>query len=217
MIPEDRIRRTEVLSREETYAGRVWSIQKDEFRLGEQVITRDFLQHMGAVAVVAINEHSEVLLIQQYRHPVGADLVEIPAGLLDFPDEDPLAAAKRELLEEAGVVAQGYQVLVDLCTTPGSSSESVRIYLATGLTTLNWSATELHDEEKELQHFWVPLDECVRLVLAGKIGSPTACVGILALHAARTSESSLRTETAAWPLRQHAVETGRVFVQKENP
>lgn len=210
---EDRIRNLKVIAREQMYRGRVWAIQKDDFVLGENTITRDFLQHMGAVAVVAFNEKGEVLLIQQYRHPVGADLVEIPAGLLDFPDEDPLEAAARELKEEAGIEASSYEVLVDLCTTPGSSSETVRIYLATDLVISDWSAESLHDEEVELQHEWLALQDAVALILAGKIQSPTAIAGILALSAHRASGEPLRKADSPWPLREFGVSTGRVFVQ----
>lgn len=207
----DEIQKVEILESEVTYKGRVWAIIKDRFRLGDQEIVRDYLQHMGAVAVVAIDDQQRVLTISQYRHPVGARMVEIPAGLLDDFDEDPAEAAARELLEESGYVAQHYEALVDICTTPGSSSETLRIYLATGLTRGAWDATELHAEEQEISVEWVPISEAVSAILGGLWQSPTAVSGILA-YAAR-GERKLRPAESPWPLRRHTVETNRVFKQ----
>ena len=138
-------------------------------------------------------------------------MVEIPAGLLDDVYEDPAAAAARELLEESGYVAEHYEVLIDICTTPGSSSETLRIYLAQGLSRREWNADELHAEEREISVEWVPLNDAVTAILAGQWQSPTAVSGILA-YAAR-GERTLRDPSAAWPLRDHTVATNRVFRQ----
>lgn len=205
----DAIQHVEVLESEVTYRGRVWAIIKDTFMLGGQTITRDYLQHMGAVAVVAVDDEDRVLTITQYRHPVGARMVEIPAGLLDDFDEDPAEAAARELLEESGYVANSYEVLIDICTTPGSSSETLRIYLAKGLTRQDWDASVLHAEEQEISVEWVALDDALEAILKGHWQSPTCVSGILA-YAASTGRS-LRKPDAEWPLRRHTVETNRVF------
>jgi len=196
-----------VLASDESYRGRVWGIIRDEIELNGQRIVRDFLQHMGAVAVVAINEHEEVLVITQYRHPVGSVMVEIPAGLLDIADELPSTAAARELLEESGYSAGKYETLVDLCTTPGSSSESIRIYLATDLTRHSWDAAELDAEERDIQVAWVSVQEAIDHIIAGEWQSPTAAMGILA-YAARGSRP-LRDKDAEWPMRAHALNTHR--------
>ena len=95
----DKFRKVPVVSTSVEYSGKIWSIIKQTFTLGGHEVTRDYLQHMGAVAVVAVNEKNEVLTIHQYRHPVAANLLEIPAGLLDFPEESAFEAAKRELKE----------------------------------------------------------------------------------------------------------------------
>lgn len=207
----DEVQPVEILQSEVAYSGRVWAIVKDRFRLGNQEIVRDYLQHMGAVAVVAVDDEERVLTISQYRHPVGARMVEIPAGLLDDFDEDPAAAAARELLEESGYVANSYETLIDICTTPGSSSETLRIYLATGLTRRDWDPSELHAEEQEISVEWVPVEEAVTAILKGLWQSPTAVSGILA-YAAR-GKRALRDAETPWPLRAHTVSTNRVFRQ----
>ena len=207
----DVVQPVEILETEVAYSGRVWAIVKDRFRLGNQEIVRDYLQHMGAVAVVAVDDEQRVLTISQYRHPVGARMVEIPAGLLDDFDEDPATAAARELLEESGYVADSYQTLIDICTTPGSSSETLRIYLATGLTRQDWDPSELHAEEQEISVEWVPIEEAVTAILQGLWQSPTAVSGILA-YAAR-GKRALRDAETPWPLRAHTVSTNRVFRQ----
>jgi ADP-ribose pyrophosphatase len=191
----------------------VWGIIKEDLDLAGQTLTRDFLQHMGAVAIVAVNEKDEVLTVTQYRHAIAMDLVEIPAGLLDEMDESPLEAAQRELLEETGYTAAHWQALVDVCTTPGSSSETIRIFLATELAEHAWEAENLSAEEKEISRHWVPVASAVEHILAGDWTSPTAVSGILAYVASR--QSSLRGPNAAWPVRDHVLKTNRVFRKQQ--
>jgi ADP-ribose pyrophosphatase len=127
-------------------------------------------------------------MIQQYRHPAGALLWELPAGLRDVDGEPPLVTAQRELLEETGYRAAGWLVLTDFFTTPGSSSERIRIFLARGLSEVpvaERTFTAEH-EEASMQLAWVPIDEAVRGIIAGHIHSPTAVVGILAAYATRS-------------------------------
>jgi len=193
-----------------TYRGNIWSVERDDFVLGEQTLTRDYIQHMGAVAIVAIDEAGRIAVVKQYRHAVACELVEIPAGLLDYPDEDPLAAAQRELLEETGCIAEKWEVLVDMCTTPGSSSEAIRIYRASGITQSHWSNTNLHGEEREMSIGWVAADEARRSVLQGEWNSPTAIAGILAHFA---SPTSAREAKSPWWMREHLVAHNRVFHQ----
>ena len=87
-------------------------------------------------------------MVYQYRHPFGRRLWELPAGLLDVDGEAPHLSAARELREEAGLQAETWQVLVDLDSAPGFSDESVRVYLATGLTEVD--RPEAHDEEADM-------------------------------------------------------------------
>ena len=90
----------EVTSSDLVYEGRVWDVRSDTIRYGDHDIVRQYVDHPGAAAVVAINERGEVLLIQQYRHPIRHRDWEVPAGLLDVDGESPVESARRELAEE---------------------------------------------------------------------------------------------------------------------
>lgn len=166
---------------------------------------RQYLTHPGAVAVVAWREDSdEIAVLRQYRHPVRSELVEIPAGLLDVDGEDWVVAAQRELAEEAELAADRWDVLVDICTTPGACEESLRIFLAREL-----SATErpdgfvLEGEEAEMTTFWAPRADLVEAVLDGACESPSLVAGVLALETARLTGrlERLRPAAAPWPIR----------------
>lgn len=185
------------------YQGRIWNVVSDTFSLtpGAAPLTRDYIDHPGAVAVVVLNEQNQVLLLRQYRHPVHMNLWEIPAGLLDVAGEDFVVGAARELAEEADLEAAQWHVLTDFFNSPGSSSEAIRIYLARGITEV---AEELRhertDEEAEIEFAWLDLEEAAEAVVAGRIHNPSAVVGILAAaHAARTGFSGLRPGNAPWP------------------
>ncbi|WP_432395713.1 NUDIX domain-containing protein [Pseudarthrobacter sp. L19] len=192
-----------LLSSEKVYEGRIWDVVSDSFQLNEDgdALTRDYIDHPGAVAVLPMNDDGEILLIKQYRHPVGMALWEIPAGLLDVEGEDFVAGAAEELAEEADLVAAEWNVLADFFNSPGSSSEAIRIYLARGLSDV--PGHELHvrtDEEAEIELHWLPLDAAVSAVLEGRLHNPSAVVGILAAAAAKADGfERLRPADAPWP------------------
>ena len=192
-----------LLSSEKVYEGRIWDVVSDSLQLNEDgdALTRDYIDHPGAVAVLPMNDDGEILLIKQYRHPVGMALWEIPAGLLDVEGEDFVAGAARELAEEADLVAAEWNVLADFFNSPGSSSEAIRIYLARGLSDV--PGHELHvrtDEEAEIELHWLPLDAAVSAVLEGRLHNPSAVVGILAAAAAKADGfERLRPADAPWP------------------
>ncbi|WP_427174255.1 NUDIX domain-containing protein [Arthrobacter sp. 92] len=192
-----------LLSSQKVYQGRIWDVVSDSFQLSEHgdELVRDYIDHPGAVAVLPMNDAGEILLMKQYRHPVGMDLWEIPAGLLDVEGEDFVAGAARELAEEADLIASTWNVLADFFNSPGSSSEAIRIYLARGLSAVPHH--ELHvrtDEEAEIEFHWTRLDDAVAAVLDGRLHNPSAVVGILAAAAARADDfKSLRPADAPWP------------------
>ncbi len=174
----------EVVSSETVFSGRVWDVRHETFRYNGDEIGRDFVDHTGAVAVLALDDDGRVLLIKQYRHPVRHRDWEIPAGLLDVRGEHPLDAAKRELAEEADFQADQWNVLSEFYTSPGGSDEAIRIYLARGLRPTA-EAFDRFDEEADIEVRWVPLDEAVDAVLARRIQNPSLTIGVLAAHIGR--------------------------------
>src|ERR1700742_461443 len=125
----------ETVSSETLYIGNIFALRADEVRMPHgNIARREVIEHYGAVAVLALDEANNVVMVYQYRHPVGRRLWELPAGLLDLGGEAPHLTAARELEEEAGLAATEWRTLVDLVSAPGFSDESVRVYLATGLS-----------------------------------------------------------------------------------
>jgi 8-oxo-dGTP pyrophosphatase MutT (NUDIX family) len=165
------------------FDGRVWDIRTDVVDLGDgEQVERDLVVHPGAVGIIAVDENQQVLLVQQYRHPVSALLWEPPAGLLDVPGEEPLAAAQRELFEEAGYRASRWSVLLDVFMSPGGSSESVRLYLAHDLTPVAEAERFLGEaEERSMITRWVPLAQARAGLFSGELHSPLSVMGILAV------------------------------------
>ncbi|MGA4668191.1 NUDIX domain-containing protein [Propionibacteriaceae bacterium Y1923] len=167
--------------------------------------SRQFISHPGAVGIIAVDEQDRVAVVNQYRHPVGLELVEPPAGLLDVDGEDFLVAAQRELAEEVQLRADDWRILVDVCTSPGGSEESARVFLATGLSEApHPDGFVPEDEEAHMQVGWVPFDDLVDGVLAGRLQSPLLVAGIMALAAARGTGrlDHLRQPDAPWPVRE---------------
>jgi len=164
---------------------------------------RTVVSHPGAVAVVTLDDASRVLMIRQYRHPVGYQLWEIPAGLRDAAGEPPLETARRELFEETGYRAREWHVLIDYFTSPGFTTERLRIYLARGVEQAKddpGPAYVRHHEEKYLIQQWVPLDDAVRLAFAGKLHNSSAITGVLATQSAQaTNFRNLRPADAPEP------------------
>ncbi len=172
----------EVVRSERVYEGRVWDIRRDRFRFGDHELERDYVDHTGAVAVLARSADDRVLLINQYRHPIRSRDWELPAGLLDVDGEDPLAAARRELAEEVDLVAADWSELIVFATSPGGSDEVIRVYEARGLSAAP-EAFARTEEEAEILLRWVPLSEAVEAALAGRIRNSILLVAVLAAHA----------------------------------
>jgi ADP-ribose pyrophosphatase len=168
-----------VLDSDLVYKGRVWDVRSDTVAYGDGQIVRQYVDHPGAAAVVAVDDEGRVLLIQQYRHPIRHRDWEIPAGLLDMAGETPLETARRELAEEVDLVASSWEPLVSIFTTPGGNDEIVHLFLARGLT----PAHEVHareDEEADIRLEWLPLADAVAGILAGRLRNGILAVGLLA-------------------------------------
>lgn len=187
---------------ETVYTGRILALRVDDVQMpGGAVARREVVEHFGAVAVVALDDRDRVAMVYQYRHPVGRRLWEIPAGLLDAAGEAPVRTAARELHEEAGLAAEQWAVLVDIVSSPGFSDESIRVFLATGLSEIERPPAE--HEEADLAVDWLPLGDAVAQVLAGEIVNSIAVAGILAAHAV-TDRTALRPVDSPWTDRPHA-------------
>ncbi|AMO61093.1 NTP pyrophosphohydrolase [Mycolicibacterium phlei] len=192
----------ETVASETLYVGKIFALRADEVRMpGGNTARREVIEHYGAVAVLAMDDDRNIALVYQYRHPVGRRLWELPAGLLDLGGEPPHLTAARELEEEAGLAAADWRVLVDLISAPGFSDESVRVYLATGITDVG--RPQATDEEADMVVRWFPLAEAVRMVYAGEIVNSLAVAGILAAHGLGETVA-LRPVEAPWPDRSTA-------------
>jgi ADP-ribose pyrophosphatase len=177
-----------VLSSAERARGHVVALRTDRVLMPDGTSAeRDVVAHPGAVGIVALDDRDRVLMIRQYRHPVGRMLWEIPAGLRDVGGEPIGVTAERELLEEAGYRARDWHVLVDYFSSPGMTDERLRVYLARGLSEVSHAEREFvpQHEEAHLLLTWVPLDRAARLLLAGDLHNGVAAVGILSAYAAR--------------------------------
>ena len=200
----------EVLSSDTVFQGRVWDIRRDRIRHSDFEFDRDYVVHTGAVGIIAINERAELLLVNQYRHPMGKVMWEPPAGLLDEPGEDPLTAAKRELLEETGYVASTWNVLVDFANSPGGSTEALRCYLAQGLTEHHDGRPAGKDEEATMTPTWVGLQDVLDGIWGGEVTNVLLVTGALALISALADPTALRPADSPWPVRDHLIATNRV-------
>ena len=177
-----------VVERQELADGAVVRVRRDVVRMPDgQEVGREVIEHPGAVGILAMDEAGQVLLIRQYRHPVGRQLWEIPAGLRDVAGEPALVTAQRELLEEAGYLAADWQVLADFFTSPGITSERLRVYLARGLRSVPDAEREYvpDHEEAHLTIEWAPLDAVVSRILAGDLHNGVMMIGVLAAFAAQ--------------------------------
>jgi 8-oxo-dGDP phosphatase len=187
-----------VQSTKDIYSGPVMALRSDDVVMpGGRVAARQILEHPGAVAVVALDPDDRLMMIHQYRHPVRRRLWELPAGLLDFQGEDPVDAARRELAEEAGLTASDWSVLVDMVPSPGFSDESVRVYLARGLTDVGRAETG-DNEEADISTRWVTLSVAVRMVLAGTIVNGVTVAAVLAANTVAGAGASGRPADAPW-------------------
>jgi len=185
---EDEPAQWPVAASAEQYRGKIISVRTDTVRVpGGTTMEREVVEHPGAVGILALDSRDRVLMIRQYRHPVGRLLWELPAGLRDVAGEPAAQAARRELLEETGYQARDWHVLADYFSSPGITTERLRVFLARGLSEVPVADRTFvpENEEAHLVLDWVPLDQAVSLVLAGELHNGVAVIGLLAAHIAR--------------------------------
>lgn len=201
-----------VASSTDIYQGRVMALRADEVVMpGGRQARREIIEHAGAVAIAALDPDDRIMMIHQYRHAVGRRLWELPAGLLDVAGEDPVETGRRELREETGLEAAEWSVLLDVVPSPGFSDESVRVFLARGLTEVGRPDLG-DDEEADLTTRWITLSVAMRMVLAGTIVNGVTVAAVLAAHAVAASPTATRPANAPWtdrPTRYAARDNGR--------
>lgn len=148
---------------------------------------RAVVQPNGAIGVLAFDDHDRLLLVEQYRHPVGRRLLEIPAGTLDVAGEASRDAAARELAEEADLVASEWTSVLHLLATPGYSTEGWEVFQATGLSAVpDGERTTREAEEADMSQWWIPFEQAVDAVLAGRIRDSMTVASILAVQVLRS-------------------------------
>ena len=166
----------EKIGSEDIFDGTLLHVKRDTVKLpngGES--TREWIKHPGASAVIPLLDDGQIILVKQYRYPIGRITLEIPAGKLDAPDEDPLLCATRELSEETGYQAENITKLTTVATTVGFSNEYIHIYAATGLT----AGKQHTDEDEFINVVKVPLEKAVEMVNDGRIIDAKSVVSIL--------------------------------------
>jgi ADP-ribose pyrophosphatase len=195
----------EVIASRTVHRGAVITLRVDQLRTDTgDLVERDVVEHPGAVMVVALDDADRVLLVTQYRHPVGGWLTELPAGLMDVPGETTLQAAQRELYEEADLRADTWHTLLDLRISPGGMNERGRVHLARDLHPVPEAERHLRGtngdvEEADMRTAWVDLDQAVEDVLGGRILNATTVAGLLAAaHTRARGWRSLRDPDAPW-------------------
>ena len=163
---------------ERVFEGRIVSLRIDDVRFPDGRETRrEVVEHRSAVAIVPLLPDNRVLLVRQWRHPVGEELVEIPAGLLE-PGEQPIECAQRELAEETGYDARRIEPLASFYSSPGFTDELLHLFLATDLR----PAQGTPDEDEAVEAMVVPWDEALAMCWDGRIRDGKTLFGLLAVH-----------------------------------
>jgi 8-oxo-dGDP phosphatase len=184
----------QVLASEPVYDGRVISLRKDTVAMpGGGSSDREVVHHPGAVGIVALDEDDRVVMVRQYRHPVGEHLWELPAGLRDVDSEPPVETARRELAEETLLAADRWSLLTTQYPSPGFCDEQVLLYLAEGLHDVERpDGFTVEHEELDMTVERVPLAEAVQWVFDGTVRNSLAVIGLLAAAQVRATSPRLR-------------------------
>ena len=164
------------LDREIIYEGSVLNLMRDTVELPNgKTSHREFCLHIGAVAILPLLDDGRVLMERQFRYAHSRVFLEIPAGKLDTPEEDPLLAAKRELREETGALAEKITYLGEIDTTPALMNEKIHLYLAESLT---FGDRQL-DADEFLDVELIPLSTLEKMVMSGEIKDAKTQIAVL--------------------------------------
>ncbi len=178
----------EVLESELAYEGRITSIRRDKLTRGDgKTFIRETAVVNDAVGIVALDDKDRILLIRQYRHPMGRPVWEIPAGKMDKEGEPPEKTALRELREEADIAAENVELLTMFLNSAGWTTEKTYIYLAEGLRDV--PEFERENEEADIEKKWVPLPEAFEKVKTGELDDAKTVIGILLARECRNNNN----------------------------
>jgi ADP-ribose pyrophosphatase len=168
----------ELLRREKIFNGRIVSLVVDyvKYHSGNEA-QREIIQHPGGSVALALFDNNDILLVKQYRYPIGGEVIELPAGKLDV-NEDPRDCAERELREETGYAAKRWTKLTTIMTTPGFCDERLHIYMAQDLS-ISPRGQTLEEGEQTIKLIRLPLVEAIAMVEREEIVDGKSIVGIL--------------------------------------
>lgn len=166
---------------EKIFNGKIINLQVDDVTLPNgKTAKRELVRHPGAVAVIPITKDNKIIFVEQYRKPLEKSLIEIPAGKLDS-NENPLAAAVRELEEETGYTTNDLSFVTSFYTSPGFADEIVHIYVTDQLVKMDNPPNGDDDEFVEVLE--LTLDEAKEYVIEERIHDAKTNYAILYLHA----------------------------------
>lgn len=162
------------ISSQQIFQGRIVKLRVDTVSLPDgRQSTREIIEHVEAVAIVALDNEGRIIMVRQYRKPVEQVLLEIPAGIMEA-NEDPLSCAQRELREETGYSAGNWQKILSYYSAPGFTDEYLHLYLATDL-----SDGEVEpDEDEFVETVSLPLKQAYRMIFEGQIKDGKSIIGI---------------------------------------
>ena len=166
------------ISSENVFDGVLLHVRKDEVELpnGHKSV-REWIKHPGASSVIPLLPDNQIILVKQFRYPVGQVTLEVPAGKLDKVDEDPIVCAERELSEETGYTAGKIWKLTTIATTVGFSNEFIHLYAAKDLK----PGKQHPDDDEFINAVKIPLTAALQLVESGKIIDAKSIISILLL------------------------------------
>jgi len=187
-----------VVESKKVFDGKLVSVRHDRVRMPSgDVVTREVVEAVDAVAVVAIDDEGRVCLVRQYRHPLGEHVWELPAGRMDVEGEPALDAAKRELREEVQRQSDAWSLLTTEISSPGFATERVHIFLAERVRKAAVpEGFEAKNEEREIEVAWRALDEAIGDVTVHKIQDSKTIIGLLLVHAKRPQPLRAAQKTA---------------------
>jgi ADP-ribose pyrophosphatase len=173
-----RIMHFKVLQSEKKYHGKIIDLRIDqlEYQSGNRSI-REIVEHPGGAVIICLFDNNDILLVKQYRHPFGNEVIELPAGKLD-PNEDPLYCAQRELQEETGFAAKQWTKLTSTLTTPGFCNEVLHIFLAQEIIESE-KGQALEEGESTIQLMRIPIQAAIHMIEKEEIVDAKTIVGIL--------------------------------------